>query len=562
MPSLSSGLRKPGLVFSLLVLVLVRADDQVKVMQPASLKALFEDGLIEHSPALFGVPPAGRSMIGEVIYAPMGDQQGCLPLNATLLKGYEGNVVFILVDRGACTFVEKVRHVQKVGGHAAIIVDNLDEPYLPFMADDGTGGDIQIPSILIGDLDGVSIKGTLARGEMVILKMSWLLPNPDGRVEWMMWTTPVDEVAVDFKRNFGTAVKSLNESAQFTPHYIIMDGDYFGCMTGECGNKCTNGGRYCNYDPDDDPDAGISGADVVQESLRQVCFFDVVNKTGKPQLWWDYVKNFQKNCNKDVAKFGETCSFSVMTNLAVDTAKVQKCIKDSGGYGPLDGENAMFEAEMAAERDYGVRWWPIIYINNSPYYEAISCPAPIDVTTCGPLNMICGGYAANTVPCTCNPTQGCQLCKAPNACGTCTDINSADFTKKEEDCQSTSSTSIPPIQASNGRSESRGMPAGGVVAVVLFSCAAVGAGLFFYFTKKQEKMRNDIDQLLAQYQPMGIDGASRGPPPNLGVPLMGDSNSGGGVSSSDSEYEAPAHMHTAGMGRPGKPQAGQIQAST
>eukprot|EP00808_Paulinella_micropora_P012397 g77477.t1 len=552
--------------------LIASADDQVKVMQPPWLAAQFTEGYIEHSPALFGVPPAGRSMVGQVLYAPPNDDDACKPFNSSMLRGYD-NTIFLMVDRGSCTFVEKVRHVQQVGGHAAIIVDNVDEPFLPFMADDGTGKDINIPSVLISDEDGKLLKNALLKTppEKVILKMTWLMPNPDGRVEWAMWTTPVDDVAIDFKDTFGAVVKSLGPAAQFTPHYIILDGDTFGCLDGGCGNKCTNGGRYCNYDPDENPDAGLSGADVVQESLRQLCFFQVVNDTNKPELWWDYVSLFQKNCDSNVARFNKACSYNVMTTLGVATPAIDKCIADSGGSGDKDGINSKLEAEMAAERlyeclfiylfnskleaemaaerEYGVRWWPIILINGHPYYEALTCPVPVDLASCGPLNMICGGYAPETAPCTCTPTQGCDLCSLPDACGTCMKPDSKDFKKNKDDCVKPP----PPTAAPNNNGQAtfvgdagpRGVSAGGVIGIVLVCCGLVAGGLFLFFNRRQQKMREDIDQLLAQYQPM--DGNRGQTARQMGTPLMaGNSNSDveGGLTapgvSSATVHAAPA----------------------
>lgn len=478
----------------------VFAEDLVKVLQPASLVEQFQNGLVEHSSALFGVPPPGRSMVGEVLYAPASDIDGCQPLNTSFLAGYEGHVVFIIVDRGSCTFVEKVRHVQEIGGHAAIIADNVDEDFLPFMADDGTGGDVNIPSVLISHQDGLRIKEALAT-EQVQFKMTWNIPNPDGRVEWMMWTTPVDEASVAFKNTFGTVVSSLGASAQFTPHYIVLDGEYNGCTTVyDCGNQCTNNGRYCNYDPDDDEAVGLSGADVVQESLRQICFFKTVNESGAdPELWWEYTRKFEKKCNSPDF-FNEDCSYSIVAELGVSVDDVQKCISDSGGYGmDTDADNTLLQAEIDAERAYGIRWWPMLFINNSPYYEALTCPNPLDVTTCGPLNMICGGYAPDTSPCTCNPTLGCDLCEQPDACGTCLDPNSPDFQFDKSQCASNAPTEAP---AEDKYSDVNPVNVGAVIGIVLVCCAIVAAGLYWHFSRKQAKMRGDIDQLLAQYQPM------------------------------------------------------------
>ena len=57
--------------------------------------------------------------------------------------------------RGGCSFVQKVRNMENIGVAVAIIIDNnlelIDEV---LMSDDGTGGGIRIPSMLIGNLDG------------------------------------------------------------------------------------------------------------------------------------------------------------------------------------------------------------------------------------------------------------------------------------------------------------------------------------------------------------------------------------------------------------------------
>jgi len=69
-----------------------------------------------------------------------------------------GNIA--LIDRGTCTFVTKVRNVQNAGAVAAIIANNVsDTPFA--MGDDGTGRDIDIPSVMIGVSDGQAIKGAL-----------------------------------------------------------------------------------------------------------------------------------------------------------------------------------------------------------------------------------------------------------------------------------------------------------------------------------------------------------------------------------------------------------------
>ena len=61
--------------------------------------------------------------------------------------------MIFLVNRGKCPFTQKVRNCQNKGANLAIIMDNIDEGNYHIdeliMKDDGTGGDIHIPSILI-----------------------------------------------------------------------------------------------------------------------------------------------------------------------------------------------------------------------------------------------------------------------------------------------------------------------------------------------------------------------------------------------------------------------------
>ena len=56
----------------------------------------------------------------------------------------------IMIDRGDCTFVTKVRNVEKAGANVALIGDNVVENSEVFiMTDDGSGHQINIPSFLI-----------------------------------------------------------------------------------------------------------------------------------------------------------------------------------------------------------------------------------------------------------------------------------------------------------------------------------------------------------------------------------------------------------------------------
>ena len=104
--------------------------------------------------------------------------------------------------------VTKVRNCENAGATAAIVVDNVVESFLPYMADDGTGRNIGIPSVMISKqsilllsvffsysprTDGQLLKNAVNNSGIVQMSMSWSLPEPDNRVEVQYWTSSSDK---------------------------------------------------------------------------------------------------------------------------------------------------------------------------------------------------------------------------------------------------------------------------------------------------------------------------------------------------------------------------------
>jgi PA domain len=68
------------------------------------------------------------------------------------------------VDRGQCTFVQKVRNIERAGGSLAVIIDDTWEDVSKvIMSDDGTGTGIRIPAMLIGKKEGQILKDFLTK---------------------------------------------------------------------------------------------------------------------------------------------------------------------------------------------------------------------------------------------------------------------------------------------------------------------------------------------------------------------------------------------------------------
>lgn len=64
----------------------------------------------------------------------------------------QGTNLIVMASRGKCPFAQKTLNAQKIGAHALIIVDNVQEDVeaiLPFSKDSSTEVNVQIPTILI-----------------------------------------------------------------------------------------------------------------------------------------------------------------------------------------------------------------------------------------------------------------------------------------------------------------------------------------------------------------------------------------------------------------------------
>jgi PA domain len=75
----------------------------------------------------------------------------------------------ILVERNDCTFTQKSINVQKEGGKLAVVIDNsVEDPGQVIMMDDGKGAQVSIPTVLIGEEDGLALLEFFKQGGVVM----------------------------------------------------------------------------------------------------------------------------------------------------------------------------------------------------------------------------------------------------------------------------------------------------------------------------------------------------------------------------------------------------------
>lgn len=470
---------------------------QVHIPQSLSQK----DGY-DHRDALFGIPPYGGSIQEKLYYAddtlcgPTVDSKAGYPVEKDAdgnLKAWQSPFI-LMVDRGDCTFVQKVRNAQRAGAAAVLIADSvclcgatdcdfgpeqdICETEEPIMADDGSGADISIPSFLIFKQDADKIKAVVVQNQPVRIEMSFSVPAPDSRVEYDLWTTPADAVSVPFLQTFREAALALDSEAYFTPHMYIYDGNRAGCHIDDeddgenfCEGLCTNGGRYCATDPDGDFDAGISGADVVRESLRRICIWNSYGKDdGIGQPWWDYVEEFIFRCNDpDHPEYftKDDCIADAMKHAKVDKTIVDNCMRDSGGL-EEDKPNGLFESSLSDKESAGAFLIPSLFVNQAPIRGVLSFSTV--------FRAVCAGYAAGSEPKVC---QACANCHNEEQC------------VKDGKCKS-------------GHDSTRPMPQAGVssttfgASLLIVSLLFITAG-FIVYQRQQRHMRDEIRGIMAEY---------------------------------------------------------------
>ncbi len=405
----------------------------------------------------------------------------------TDVKPHWKSPFILLVDRGGCSFVQKVRNAQHAGAAAVVIADNTCqcshekvctpeantqcEQHEPIMADDGSGYDITIPSVLIFKQDADPLKESLLHKKSVRMELTWSLPNPDDHVEWDLWTSPTDYVSAEFKHEFKSAIEAFGERASFTPHMYIYDGLNAECRDSEgnnqCFNLCTNNGRYCAADPDNDLEFGISGADVVTESMRRLCIWQLYGDDGVGLEWWDYVKSFIDKCDTSSDFMNEECVKEVMSELDMDYDMVEQCIYNHGGLED-DGANDVLDQQLDDKDSNGIVIMPVAYING------VAVRGALEYATI--FKAICAGYASGKEPSICTK------------CATCID---------EKGCVENGGTCK--ARLSTG---AVGMQTYFLSMILVFvSCAVVGTLLYMH---QQRLMKDQVRGILKEYMPLDV----------------------------------------------------------
>lgn len=332
---------------------------QIRVMAPESLVHEFAEtkGRIEGSTSTFGAPFYGERLLGRLVWGDSKhndthcreeDYDVPRPDEVTHGKYKEVRLIHIvMVRRGKCSFVTKVKIARKKGAHAVVIVDKENSGLTSndirriIVADDGYGDNVDIPSMLISKQDGQSLINAAKTSSQVIVELAWDVPT-NHVVIMDLWMSSADRESQRFLKEFSPKRKMLNEAVKFVPHFHV-----FGMQSAtDYNDLCTNtDAKFCAEDPDGS--GPITGKDVIEEDIRQLCIHETTKvkranlddvRAGLPtveyaQAFWDYVESLSDSCPLDGgdadSRFGAACSERLMGSVGINIDNVKQCIKES-----------------------------------------------------------------------------------------------------------------------------------------------------------------------------------------------------------------------------------------
>jgi hypothetical protein len=369
----------------LVVLFLINvASSKIFVSHPETLSKEFK-GPLSAKYSVFGSLKYGFTTNGRLYYDPtnLESDYACKPIKTIQFENIDDIVPIVMVDRGDCTFVTKVRNVQNIGGAIALIVNNQeDEKEIFGLNDDGTGSDIKIPGILITKKDGEILKKFFNENKDNKDLLSQIVLSIDNSISFLADKV---EMKLDFLPNDRKVYNLLNklsmnkdlighDNIKIVPNYITKNGFKYNAKEEKVYQNCFCNGRYCQTVGEyaSSTFLKVDALPILTESVRQKCLYNV-SQGGKD--YFEYMNMFYKNCvGAYPMDFSIACSEKVLAQISgalVD--KVNECYKNSfqGAIGDerlTCKKNTILEGDSNAVEKKLKNALPIIYVNDYTFY--------------------------------------------------------------------------------------------------------------------------------------------------------------------------------------------------
>ncbi len=313
----------------------------LRITQPTGIAKQYNSILAGFGPKLTTTPiTANIILVNDGSATPT---LACLALkNATAI-----NNQIALLDRGSCTFLEKVQFAQNAGAKAVIVINNIAEAPITMGGTGGTG--ITIPSIMVSLADGDIIKNALKTGTV-----KGSLYDSVGAAG-KQYDSDFDNGIISHEYGHGISNRLTGGPANtncLTNQEQMGEGwsDFFALvMTHKSGDKGTDQHGIGTYAIDEAIDGGgirnypySTSLTINPVTYKDIQTFSVPHGVGSVwcsmlwDLYWDMIAKHGYDNNIYTGKGGNNMAMK----LVIDGMKLQPC-----NPGFEDGRNAILLAD-------------------------------------------------------------------------------------------------------------------------------------------------------------------------------------------------------------------------
>lgn len=296
-------------------------------------------------PAEFGPALPVAPLTANLVLVNDGTSSPTLGCNAlTNAAAVSGKIA--LIDRGTCTFVNKVQFAQNAGAVACVVCNNVAGSPIVM---GGASGTINIPSVMISQADCALLKAQLANNVNVSLSSPGTAFNRDGDFDNMI-------IAHEYGHGISSRLTGGPSNSNCLTNAEQMGegwSDWFGLMMtmkpGDVGTNVRGVGTYAIFQPTNG--TGIRPAPYTTDmSVNNYTYGDITNGAAISQphgigfLWcnmlWEMSWLFVDRYGFDPDIINGTGGNNIAMRLVTHALKLQPC-----NPGFVDGRNAILRAD-------------------------------------------------------------------------------------------------------------------------------------------------------------------------------------------------------------------------
>lgn len=295
-------------------------------------------------------------------------------------------VPIIMIDRGNCSFVTKVRNVQQAGGHLALIVNNnpYEEVSDVIMADDGRGRDLTIPGVLISFKQGEILKNFYRENnlfpkiiENIRIEVDFEMENRTNTVKLDFFVTSFNENFYNLMGEIASHLKEIKNSIDLNVYYVSHPSYNYAKDSYHDIPNCYGSGLHCHHPGK----FGVSDGRVfLEEDIKQKCILAFSKERNDVGIYLDYVNQFYRDCANKTA-FNAECSAIVAGQLGIPLTRVNQCFHDSFNTTEIEkydinlkkffkiyAKNEVLAADAAKKIENFISFSPSLMINSRNFW--------------------------------------------------------------------------------------------------------------------------------------------------------------------------------------------------